>query len=63
MAIALSAVVDCKTCGVSFDGEWVDNDADSPEDVDGTPVAVLECPSGHKHSYDYPGWTSWTEAG
>lgn len=61
--IVLYANVDCASCGATYVGVW-EIDADTVQDLDEVPATEQEC-SGceHKQLEEWPGWTSYTEAG
>jgi len=54
-------IVDCLSCGESFEGQWPVEELQDREEL---PVASLTCPHcGETHDYEYPGWSYITEAG
>jgi hypothetical protein len=63
LMIVLRANVECNSCLETYDGHW-DDIADSVQDLDEAPVQEQECPGcGNKQWEQWPGWTSYTEAG
>lgn len=61
MGELLTAAVDCKSCGNSFEVGWLILDR---QELDEPPVGLHPCPHcGAEHEYEYPGWTYSTEAG
>lgn len=64
MAIQLSATVACDECFLEFEGFWLDEDADTIEDITDPPTADQTCPGcTHVQSETYSGWMFHTEAG
>lgn len=61
--VELTALVDCRSCGVIFDGWWVD-DSLSVQDMADVPEDDQTCPAcGNVQREPYPGWCFRGEAG
>lgn len=58
----LTALVDCPSCEVTFEGQWVDSSMDI-EQMDGPPVAEQACTCGEVFEETYPGWSEYGGAG
>ena len=59
--LRFTALVDCETCGVTFDGVWEDSSL-TVEDVAEIVPATQTCPAGHSYVVEYPGWAFFSEA-
>lgn len=58
-----SAIVDCPSCGVPFEGQW-QTDVMDIEQLDGPPECVQTCPTCRvTFDAEYPGWTEFGGAG
>jgi hypothetical protein len=63
MALVLGPqIIGCPACGIEFEAVWL-SESDTIQDMDEAPVARQTCPDGHTFEAEYPGWTSFTEAG
>lgn len=63
MALGLNVLVDCPECGLSFEGSWWVEDADSMDEIAEPPVEMQECPEClHRWDMEYPGWAFFNEA-
>lgn len=62
MAVKLTAIVECPSCGTEFEGEWTD-DSDTLQDMAEAPTQMQTCECGKQFEETYPGWTEWSGAG
>jgi hypothetical protein len=61
--VNFTALIDCPSCDTTLEGQWHDDSIDI-EQMDGPPVADQECPEcGDVFPAEYPGWTTFGEAG
>jgi hypothetical protein len=61
--LILRALVDCGSCGETFEGTWTD-DSMSVQDMAEPPEAGQACPAcGHVQLEVYPAWCFNSEAG
>lgn len=58
-----SYLVECPSCGISFEGQWGDDSMDI-EQMDAAPEDEQTCPECERTFWAvYPGWTEFGGAG